>query len=157
MPTADIRHEQAAPTPPTPQPTRPRIAAAQRHGDTLVTSGQTAVGSDGVLVASGRVGVDVDLETARRCAWQCASNVLTAAKSVLGSLDEIAGLTKLTVYVASAPEFIEQHLIADAATVYMQQVLGVDAGIHARAAIGVATLPTGSPVEIEATFLLGSR
>lgn len=154
MPSADVRHEQAGSTPPSAQPTRPRIVAAQRHGDTLVTSGQTAVSQDGNLVATGRVGVDVDLETARRCAWQCAANVLTAAKSAIGSLDQITALTKLTVFVASAPDFIEQHLVADAATVYMQEVLGGEAGIHARSAIGVATLPTGSPVEIEATFRL---
>lgn len=148
--TSDDRHASAPPVPPPAGPQRPSIASMRRYGDLLATSGQTAVGPGGALIASGRVGDQVDLETGRQCAWQCAANVLEAVRAELGSLEQVAEVVKLTVFVASAPGFIEQHLVADAATAYVQHVLGPDAGQHARSAIGVAELPTGSPVEVEA-------
>lgn len=148
--TSDDRHASAPATPPPAGPQRPSIARARRQGDLLATSGQTAVGPSGALVASGRVGDQVDLDIARHCAWQCAANVLEAVRAELGSLEQVAEVVKLTVFVASAPGFIEQHLVADAATAYVQHVLGPEVGLHARSAVGVAELPTGSPVEVEA-------
>ncbi|WP_157987953.1 RidA family protein [Jiangella endophytica] len=148
--TSDERHASAPAVPPPAGPQRPAIARTRRHGDLLATSGQTAVGAGGELIASGRLGDQIDLETGRRCAWQCAANVLEAIRSELGSLEQVAEVVKLTVFVASAPGFIEQHLVADAATAYVQHVLGAEAGLHARSAVGVAELPTGSPVEVEA-------
>lgn len=152
--TADDRHAAAGQTPPPAGGSRPGIALVRRHGDALYASGQTAVGPDGTLVASGRVGADVDLETARACAWQCAANIVGAVKDEIGSLDKIAQVTKVTVFVASTPDFVEQHLVADATTSYFREVFGDDVGHHARAALGVAVLPTGSPVEVEAVFQL---
>jgi enamine deaminase RidA (YjgF/YER057c/UK114 family) len=119
-----------------------------------VSSGQTAVDGDGKLIASGRVGAEIDLVEARRCAWQCTLNVLEAVRTDVGDLGRIASVVRLTVYVASIPEFTDQHLVADAATECVLSVLGPEVGRHARAAIGVAALPTGSPVEVEATFEL---
>lgn len=150
--TADDRHLQAGPTPPPLDAGRPGIALVRRQGDTLNASGQTAVGADGALIATGRVGAEVDLDTARRCAWQCAANVVDAVRAELGSLDTVAQVTRITVYVASTPEFTDQHLVADAATSYFRTVFGDDAGHHARAALGVAVLPTDSPVEVDAIF-----
>lgn len=131
---------------------RPQIALTRRAGSTLVASGQTAVGDDGQLIARGRVGAEIGLALARQCAWQCTINVLTAVQAELGSLESLESVTKLTVYVASDPTFVEQHLVADAATECVLQVLGERVGRHARAAIGVAALPTGSPVEVEGIF-----
>lgn len=148
--TSDDRHASAPAVPPPAGPQRPAIALTRRQGDLLATSGQTAVGPGGALIASGRLGDQVDLETGRRCAWQCAANVFEAVRAELGSLEQVAEVVKLTVFVASAPGFVEQHLVADAATAYVQHVLGAEAGLHARSAIGVAELPTGSPVEVEA-------
>ncbi|SEE39322.1 RidA family protein [Jiangella alba] len=148
--TSDDRHASAPAVPPPAGPQRPSIARARQIGDLLATSGQTAVGPGGALIASGRLGDQVDLETGRQCAWQCTANVFEAVRAELGSLERVAEVVKLTVFVASAPGFIEQHLVADAATAYVQHVLGPDAGMHARSAIGVAELPTGSPVEVEA-------
>jgi enamine deaminase RidA (YjgF/YER057c/UK114 family) len=123
-------------------------------GSLVVSSGQTAVGADGRLIASGRVGAGIDLAQARQCAWQCTLNVLDAVRSDIGGLDRIAAVVRLTVYVASDPAFTDQHLVADAASECLLRVLGPEVGRHARAAIGVAALPTGSPVEVEATFEL---
>ena len=115
-------------------------------------SGHTAT-RDGALIAHGSVG-DAELEVARKCAWQCARNVAAAAVAELGSLDAVRQVTRITVYVASAAGFVQQHLVADAASAYFLEVFGPTAGRHARAAIGVASLPTGSPVEVDAIFEL---
>ncbi|MGS2617951.1 RidA family protein [Micromonospora sp. LZ34] len=152
--TADVRLAAAQTSGPPAPGERPRIALTGRFGSLLVSSGQTAVGADGRLIASGRVGAEIDLAEARRCAWQCTVNVLDAVRSEIGSLDRIAATVRLTVYVASDPAFTDQHLVADAATECLLRVLGPEVGRHARAAIGVAVLPTGSPVEVEATFEL---
>ncbi|MCW3818912.1 RidA family protein [Micromonospora sp. DR5-3] len=146
-PHADQR---LAAAPLTPEPVRAAsLAAVRRDGSTLVASGQVAV-RDGALLATGRVGADVDLSTAQACAWQCTRNVLEAVREELGTLDEVEQITKLTVYVASASDFTEQHLVAHAASSLVLDVLGPDRGAHARVAIGVAALPLGSPVEVEA-------
>ncbi|RAY16953.1 RidA family protein [Actinomadura craniellae] len=146
----------AAPDGPGPLGERPPVAAARRAGPTLIVSGQVAV-RDGKLLAAGRVGEDVPIEAARSCAWQCARNVLTAVQDELGDeggLGAVEHVEAVTVWVASAPGFTDQHLVADAATELFLDVLGAAAGRHARAALGVAALPTGSPVEVQATFRL---
>ncbi len=62
-------------------------------------------------------------------------------------------MVKLTVFVASTPDFAEQHLVANGASTLVADVLG-DAGVHARSAVGVASLPLDSPVEVEAILHL---
>lgn len=133
----------------------PRAGARRLGSDLLITSGRTAVGPDGTLLVRGRLGGEVDLETGRRCAWQCAANVVAAARAELGSLDLIRGVPRVTVFVASAPGFVGQSLVADGATQYFHAVFGAEAGHHARSAIGVMHLPNNSPVEVEAIFDLG--
>lgn len=148
--TAQSRFESAAAEPPL-AADRPSIVAAKRYGSQLITSGQTAH-VDGTNIATGIVGADVDLETARKCAWQCSINVVAAAQAELDDLDQITAITRVTVYVASTAEFTDQHLVGDAATLYFHEVFGAEIGAHTRAALGVASLPTGSPVEVEAIF-----
>ncbi|WP_067137357.1 RidA family protein [Microtetraspora malaysiensis] len=140
-------------TPPA-RPDRPPVAPVRRDGGLLVASGQVASAPGGRLIATGTVGAGVDLATARACAWQCARNVLAAVRAEVGSLDRVTAV-KVTVYVACAPGFGEQHLVADAATELLLTLLGPERGAHARAAIGVAALPLGSPVEVEGTFRIG--
>jgi enamine deaminase RidA (YjgF/YER057c/UK114 family) len=133
-------------------PTPPRASGAYvqtlRVGDLLYTSGQVAIGADG-LVATGKVGQEVTFETAVSCAQTCALNVLAQLESALGNLDRIAHVVKLTVFVASAPGFVEQHLVANGASELFAQVLN-ERGAHCRSAVGVAVLPLDSPVEVEA-------
>ncbi|TDD96426.1 RidA family protein [Actinomadura rubrisoli] len=133
---------------------RPPVAAVRAaHGSRLVVaSGQVAT-RDGELIAEGLVGDTVDLPTAGECARQCALNVIEAVRAELGGLDAVTAVLRLTVYVASAPGLREQHLVADAATDVMLERFGAR-GKHARAAIGVAGLPLGSPVEVDAMFLV---
>lgn len=119
-----------------------------RHGNTIYTSGQIAT-RDGHLVAAGRLGAEVDLAAGQEAARACAVNVLAQLQAAAGSLDVVTRLVKLTVYVACTGEFAQQSQVADGASQLMLDVLGA-AGSHARSAIGVAALPLGTPVEVEA-------
>lgn len=115
----------------------------------VYTAGQIAV-SAGELVHAGRAGDGIDLEQAQACARQCAINVLAQLRAAAGGdLDRIQRLIRLSVFVASAPGFVEQHLVANTASELMAEVFG-ESGRHARSAVGVAELPMSSPVEIEA-------
>ena len=124
------------------------VRAGILHDGLLVLSGQVAfVG--GELLAVGRLGDEVDLATGQACARQCAINLLGRTKELLGSLDRVDQVVKLTVFVASAPGYREQHLVANGASQVFRDILG-DAGRHARSAVGMAELPLGTPVEVEA-------
>jgi enamine deaminase RidA (YjgF/YER057c/UK114 family) len=123
-----------------------------RHGDTVYTSGQIAT-RNGQLIATGRLGAEVDLATGQEAARTCALNVLAVLQTAAGCLDDIARLAKITVFIASTAGFTQQPDVADAASRLLKAVLGA-AGAHARSAIGVAALPAGTPVEIEAIATL---
>jgi enamine deaminase RidA (YjgF/YER057c/UK114 family) len=133
--------------PPPPAP----VAAFEpyvRHGGTIYISGQIAT-RDGRLVAAGRLGAEVDLVAGQDAARACAVNVLAQLQAAAGSLDAVTRLVKLTVFVACTGDFAQQPQVADGASQLMLDVLGA-AGAHARSAIGVAALPLGTPVEVEA-------
>lgn len=132
--------------PPAPEPVG--IEPFVKVGDLVFTSGQIAT-KDGGLVATGRLGAEVDVATGQEAARACALNVLAQLQVAAGSLDAIARIVKLTVFVASTPEFTNQPEVANAATELLIDVLGA-AGQHARSAVGVAVLPINTPVEIEA-------
>jgi enamine deaminase RidA (YjgF/YER057c/UK114 family) len=102
---------------------------------------------DGDLLGQGRLGRDVDLETARGLARQAALNALAVAAEAVGGLDRVR-IVQMLVFVASTPEFGQQSNVADAASDLLVDVLGEN-GRHARTAIGVAGLPLNSPVEIQ--------
>jgi enamine deaminase RidA (YjgF/YER057c/UK114 family) len=119
---------------------------AVRSGSLVYTSGQLPL-FDGSLVTSGLVGGEVTLEVARRCASRAALNALAAASTVC-DLDRVTSVVKLTGYVASAPGFTAQPAVVDGASEVLLAAMG-ERGRHARAAVGVASLPLGAPVEIE--------
>ncbi|RVB75321.1 MULTISPECIES: RidA family protein [unclassified Mesorhizobium] len=121
-----------------------------RSGNLLFTAGQLPL-KDGKVQASGLLGRDVDTATGKEAAKYCAINILAQAKAALGDLERIRRLVKITVFVASAPDFVEQHLVANGASDFLVAVLG-DHGKHARSAVGAASLPLNAAVEIEATF-----
>ncbi|RWP44724.1 MAG: RidA family protein [Mesorhizobium sp.] len=121
-----------------------------RSGNLLFIAGQLPL-SEGKLQASGLLGRDVDIATGQEAAKYCAINILAQAKAALGDLEKIRRVVKITVFVASAPDFFEQHLVANGASDLLVAVLG-DPGKHARAAVGAASLPLNAAVEIEAIF-----
>jgi enamine deaminase RidA (YjgF/YER057c/UK114 family) len=110
-------------------------------------SGQVPL-AEGAPLATGKVGADVDLEEAANAARRCALQVLAALRAELGSLDRVRRVVKVTVFVASAPGFTDQPKVANGASDLLGEVFG-EAGRHARAAVGVAELPLGVPVEVE--------
>ena len=119
-----------------------------RTGRLIATSGQLPL-RDGKLATTGLVGREVDVETGRLAARCCAANVLAQVREAIGDLERIARVAKITVFVASAPGFVQQHLVANGASDFFVDVLG-DKGRHARSAVGVAALPMNAPVEVEA-------
>ncbi|GLQ77207.1 hypothetical protein GCM10007881_07230 [Mesorhizobium huakuii] len=121
-----------------------------RSGNLLFTAGQLPL-KDGKLQASGLLGRDVDTASGKDAAKYCAINILAQAKAALGDLEKISRLVKITVFVASAPDFVEQHLVANGASDFLVAALG-ERGKHARSAVGTASLPLNAAVEIEAIF-----
>jgi enamine deaminase RidA (YjgF/YER057c/UK114 family) len=128
----------------------PPLAAyvpAVRTGDYVYTAGQLPL-VDGQLLATGKVGAEVDAERASALARVCALNALAAAASAAGGLGGIARIVKVTGFVASAPGFDGQPEVINGASELLIEVLG-EAGRHARSAVGVAELPRNTPVEVE--------
>jgi enamine deaminase RidA (YjgF/YER057c/UK114 family) len=118
-------------------------------GNMLYISGQLP-NEDGKVAVTGLVGGDVDVATAQRAAELCAINILAQAKAALGGdLTKIKRVVKLTSFVASAPGFVEQHVVTNGASNLIANILG-EAGKHARAAVGMAALPFNASVEVEA-------
>lgn len=121
------------------------------HGRLLQTSGQLPLDA-GQLTVTGKLGAGVTLEDGQAAARQCAINVLAQAKAALdGDWRRVSRLLKLTVFVASDPNFTEQHKIANGASDFLVDILG-DKGRHSRSAVGVPSLPLDAAVEIEALF-----
>lgn len=120
---------------------------AVRTGRIVYASGQTPT-IDGILQITGRLGESVTVEAGQRAARLAALNCLAEVRVLLGSLDAVSRVLRLTGYVASAPGFGEQPSVINGASELMEQVFG-GAGRHARSAIGVAELPFGAPVEVE--------
>src|SRR5688572_21180450 len=110
-----------------------------RSGNLLVTAGQLPL-KDGRVQFTGLAGRDLDVETGREAAKLCAINVLAQVKAALGDLERIRQLVKITVFVASTPDFTGQHLVANGASDFLAAALG-DRGKHVRAAVGMASLP----------------
>ncbi len=118
-------------------------------GNLLYLSGQLPM-ENGSIAVKGIVGQDVDLSAAQRAAELCAINILAQAKAALdGKLERIVRVIKLNGFVASAPNFTDQHLVINGASNLIANVLG-EAGKHARAAVGMAALPLNAAVEIDA-------
>ncbi|GAB2545313.1 RidA family protein [Brachybacterium huguangmaarense] len=130
----------------------PRYSPVHRAGNVLNASGQVAM-RGGKIVTSGLVGRDVTLEDAQKAAWLCATNLLTAVRDHVGSLDRVRA-HRITVYVQSAPGFTDQHLVGHGASEALVAVLGPDRGGHGRSALGLAALPLDSAVEVDGVFLL---
>ena len=124
-------------------------APAVLDGDRVHTSGQLPL-VGGELTATGLVGAEVTPEDAAACARTCAVNALAAIAAVLGDLDRVEAVVKVTGFVASAPGFSGQPAVLNGASDLLREVFG-EAGVHARSAVGVAALPLGAPVEVEVT------
>ena len=118
------------------------------HAGLLHISGQIPFDDAGNLVR-GRLGDDMTLKEGAAAARRCGIGLLAQMQSVLGSLERVRRVVKLGVFVASTPEFTDQPKVANGASDLMVEVFGEN-GRHARSAVGVAALPLGVAVEIDA-------
>ena len=119
------------------------LAPATRIGNTIYVSGHV---SSGYL---GKLGDDVDVETGKIAARVCAEDLLKAAYTLTGTVNNLR-LRKLLGAVNSAPDFTDQHLVINGASELFWELY--DGERHARSALGFASLPLGHAVEIEAIF-----
>lgn len=124
-------------------------------GSHVYTSGQLPF-VNGALPAAGKVGDDAEGDSsglvspadAQHYARVAVLNALAAARSVIGSLDRVTRVVKVTGFVASAPGFTGQPGVINGASNVLGEIFG-ESGAHARSAVGVAALPLDSPVEVE--------
>ena len=126
---------------------------AKRVGNLLFVAGQLPM-KDGKLLAAGQVPSRCTIEQAKAAARQCVVNALAAVKTVEPNLDRIAGVVRVGAFVSSDATFTEQPKVANGASEFLLELFG-DAGKHARAAVGVNTLPLDAAVEVEFIFEMG--
>ncbi len=140
--------------PPTPKPVASYVPV-RIAGDTAYVAGQVPQ-VDGALMHPGRLGdpaANVTVEEGAAAARQAALQALAALRDALGGFDRLAGISQVTVYIASAPDFVEHPVVANGASDALVSILGEE-GRHARAAIGMASLPLGACVEVAVTARL---
>ncbi|WP_197321783.1 RidA family protein [Saccharomonospora sp. NB11] len=119
---------------------------AVKTGSHVYTSGQLPF-VRGELAATGKVGAEVSPEEAKQYARTAALNGLAAVHALVG-IDSVVRVVKVVGYVASSEGFGGQPAVINGASELLGEVFG-EAGAHARAAVGVAELPLGAPVEVE--------
>lgn len=116
-----------------------------RIGNILHTSGH-------VSEIKGKLGDDLNIDQGYAAAWECAVAILQSVHQEVGSLDGLRGV-KLLGMVNSELDFTDQHLVVNSASDLLHELFGKDGyGFHARSAVGLAQLPTGVAVEVEAIF-----
>lgn len=120
---------------------------AVRAGAFAWTSGQLPT-QNGQLVARGRVPKETSLQAAQAAARVACLNALGALAESVESLDAIRRIVRVSVYVASQPDFHDQAQVANGASELLGELFG-EAGKHTRCAVGVAALPLNSPVEVD--------
>lgn len=119
---------------------------AVRSGNLVFVSGQLPR-EDGQLI-TGILGKDLGVDEGYHAARLCGISCLGAIKSLIGSLDNVVRIVKITGFVAATPEFTDHPKVINGVSELMQEIFG-DQGLHARAAIGMASLPLGVAVEVE--------
>lgn len=141
---------------PSPLASKGAYTSTRADGGQLWVSGHTGRGPEGLRLV-GVVGEDVSLEQAREDARDAAVNLLAAIDGsplLSHGLGSVEAVLHLRVYVRAASGFDQHPSVADGASTLLADVLGPDRGVHARTAIGVASLPGGAPVELEAVFAI---
>jgi enamine deaminase RidA (YjgF/YER057c/UK114 family) len=135
--------------PPPPEPFGTYVEAVQT-GNLLFLSGMLPT-EDHAAKIIGRVGAELDVEAARKAAYLAALNALAVARQHLRSLDKVTRIVRLGVSVATSGDIRDQPKVADAASELLRDVFGKDKS-SCRLVYGVASLPLGTPVELEVIF-----
>ena len=126
--------------------------ASKVVGKLVFISGQLPLNHEGKLI-KGKIGKDLNLEQGQESAKLCALNLLAQLKKITGSLDKVKSCVKLTGYVNSTDNFVDQPKVINGASDLISQIFG-DKGKHTRAAVSVNSLPLGASVEVEGIFEL---
>ena len=124
-------------------------------GTTVYVSGCLPMNGGRELTSKGKVPSQISLEDAKKAAALCAANILRLVRKEVGSLDRVERVLRLTGYVNTDADFTDHHLVVNGASQLFVDVFG-DAGMHARSAVGMAQLPLGTSVEVEAILKLKS-
>ena len=125
--------------------------ASKIIGNLIFISGQVSLKPDGKLI-SGKVGKDINLDEGKEAAKVCGLNILSQLNKICeGDLDKIKGCVKLTGYVNSKDDFIQQPQVINGASELISTVFE-NTGKHTRAAVSVNSLPLGAAVEVDAIF-----
>jgi enamine deaminase RidA (YjgF/YER057c/UK114 family) len=120
---------------------------AVQTGNLLFLTGMLpTVGREAKFI--GRIGAELDVETGRKAAYLAAINALSVVRQHLGSLDEVTRIVRLGVLVATSGDVRDQPKVADGASELLQEVFGKSKN-PSRLVYGVASLPLGTPVELE--------
>ena len=139
------------PAPPEPFGT---YAEAVQTGNLLFLTGMLPT-EGRVAKFIGRVGAELDVEAGRQAAYLAALNVLAVAREYLGSLDKVSRIVRLGVSVATSGDVRDQPKVADGASELLQSIFG-ESKNPCRLVYGVASLPLGTPVELEVIFEVSS-
>ena len=127
--------------------------AAKQSGKLIFISGQLPIGKDGKPI-KGKLGKDLQTEDGQKAARLCAINILAQVKKAVGGdLDKIKACVKITGFVNSTEDFIEQPKVINGASDIIASIFG-DHGMHTRAAVSTNSLPLGVSVEVDAIFEL---
>lgn len=127
-----------------------------KTGRLVFVSGQIPQ-ADGECKYLGRLGDDIDLEDGVKAARLCAINLLAHVKTACeGDLSKVSRVVRLGGFVAATPDFEQHPTVINGASDLMAAIFG-EAGAHARAAVGVASLPRGVSVEVEGVFELAEE
>lgn len=122
----------------------------RREGSILVLAGQVCEWNGEVRYV-GKIGREFDIETGQAAARICGLNLIAALRQALGNLDRVRQCLRLGGFVNCDPEFRQVPQVINGASDLMHQIFGAE-GAHARTAVGVATLPRGAAVEVDAIF-----
>jgi enamine deaminase RidA (YjgF/YER057c/UK114 family) len=137
--------------PPPPKPMA-RYKAAVLSGNMLYVSGHGPAKLDASSPVAGRVGADLTLEQGKEAARLVGLNILSTVRNTVGSLDKVKRLVKTLGMVNATADFRDQPQVINGFSDLMAQVFGDDAGVGARSAVGMGSLPMNIPVEVECIF-----
>ncbi len=137
--------------PPPPQPVA-KYKTAVQVGNMLYVSGHGPTKLGPTSPVAGRVGADLTLEQGKECARLVGLNILATVRNTLGSLDKVKRLVKTLGMVNSTADFKDHPQVINGFSELMAQVFGDDAGVGARSAVGMGSLPANIGVEIECIF-----
>ena len=151
MPIIEARLKELGVTLPSPPVPVASYVPYAISGNLVFISGQIPI-ADGAVKYVAKLGIDGGVEVGQAAAQLCAINLLAQLKAACGGdLDRVVRCVKLGVFVNATPDFTQQPEVANGASDLIAAVFG-DAGKHARAAVGVGSLPRGVAVEVDAIF-----